>query len=215
MRLYLSSFRFGNRPEELAKFAGLGKRVAVIANARDYQGPEHKAMRCQEEIAKLTELGFKPEELDLRDYFNKTDALAAKLKDFDMVWVLGGNVFLLRTAMELSGADEVLSRRIKDDSIIYAGYSAGGCVLSSTLLPLAVMDDPSVVEKVYGKPAVTTGLKILDYVLVPHFESDHPESAAATKAVLEMEKARESYTAISDGEVLVIDGDGSEETVLS
>lgn len=35
MRLYLSSFRMGDHPEKLARLAGRGASVAVIANAMD------------------------------------------------------------------------------------------------------------------------------------------------------------------------------------
>lgn len=40
MRLYLSSFRMGNRPDQLVALAGGGGKVAVIANAKDAESVE-------------------------------------------------------------------------------------------------------------------------------------------------------------------------------
>ncbi|MBC7581862.1 Type 1 glutamine amidotransferase-like domain-containing protein [Aeromicrobium sp.] len=215
MKLYLSSYGFGNRPEEILKLAGANLKVASIMNAYDYQATEQRTVKGNEQLATLRELGFEPEEVDLRDYFGKSGELAAKFQLFGVTYVGGGNTFLLRTAMQLSGLDRILVTRIRDDSLLYAGSSAGSCVLSPTLGPLAVMDDPEVVQQVYGVPAVTSGLGILEYVFVPHYMSDHPASDAAEKAVDAMEKAQISHMALTDGEVLIIDGDGSEETVVS
>ena len=43
MRLYLSSFDLGNRPEELVALAGSARRAAAIVNALDHW-PEARAM---------------------------------------------------------------------------------------------------------------------------------------------------------------------------
>mgnify|MGYP003394226395 CR=1 FL=1 len=40
MRLYLSSFRNGNKPEELLKLLGEGRRTALICNAMDMVADE-------------------------------------------------------------------------------------------------------------------------------------------------------------------------------
>jgi dipeptidase E len=215
MKLYLASFRFGKRPEELTKFAGAGTKVAVIANARDYQDFGHRAMRCAEEIAQLRELGFTADEVDLRSYFGKPAELEKKLRDCGLVWMSGGNVFVLRSALQQSGCDEILKRRIRDESLVYAGYSAAGCVLSPSLDAYTFVDDQRLVQKVYGLPAPMDGLGLLDYYLEPHYKSDHPESAAVDKEIAQLKAKKLSYLGLSDGEVLIIDGDGSSETVLS
>jgi dipeptidase E len=53
-------------------------------------------------------LGFKPEELDLRNYFEKSKELAKKLSEFGLFWVIGGNTFLLRRAFAQSSIDNWL-----------------------------------------------------------------------------------------------------------
>ena len=41
--------------------------------------------------------------------------------------------------------------------LVYAGYSAGACVLSSTLRGLEIVDDAGAVVRIYGDVAVMTG----------------------------------------------------------
>ena len=65
--------------------------------------------------------------------------LEARLREHEVVWVRGGNVFGLRYAMHLSGADEVLPRLLAEDAIVYAGYSAGPCSLAPSLRGLELL----------------------------------------------------------------------------
>ncbi|MCX6793115.1 MAG: hypothetical protein NTY12_03735 [Candidatus Falkowbacteria bacterium] len=73
MKLYLSSYKFGNHPEELVKLLGENKKAAVIMNAVDYGDPERRSLSTQNQIEKLLELGIEASELDLRDYFSKPE----------------------------------------------------------------------------------------------------------------------------------------------
>jgi dipeptidase E len=55
--------------------------------------------------------------------------------------VSGGNVFVLRQAMKLSGLDQILITKSEHDNFVYGGYSAGCCVLSKMLTPCQVASD--------------------------------------------------------------------------
>jgi hypothetical protein len=65
MRLYLSSFDLGDRPEELLGLTGLARRAAIILNALDNR-PEGRAVWLKEQTDKLVGLGFGVVELDLK-----------------------------------------------------------------------------------------------------------------------------------------------------
>lgn len=80
MRLYLSSYRLGNRPQRLMELAapaaqagaakaGQGPKALVIANACDSLDPAERGPRVDREILALEGLGFSAVELDLRRYF--------------------------------------------------------------------------------------------------------------------------------------------------
>src|SRR5919109_5303802 len=107
MRLYLSSFKLGNRPDRLVSLIGPGKAVAVIMNALD-NFPDDRAQWLAGQIDALAGLGLAATELDLRRYFDRPGELASLLPRFDAVWINGGNAFLLRSAMRRSGFDEAI-----------------------------------------------------------------------------------------------------------
>jgi hypothetical protein len=53
MRLYLSSFRIGSRPDELLALLRGGRRAALILNADDYKTPEDRAASLLRELEEL------------------------------------------------------------------------------------------------------------------------------------------------------------------
>jgi dipeptidase E len=207
MRLYLSSFRMGNRSDQLLGLAGPGRRVAVIANAMDPQPAEERVSGVQREFGALKELGFDPEELDLRDYFLNPGSLCATLRRYDVVWLRGGNGFSLRYALARSGGDTQIRTLLEDDAIVYAGYSAGPCVLSPSLEGFELVDPLEVVQRMYGEPPIWEGLGILDFSFVPHFKSPgHPETEAIDDVVMYLQNHQIAYRTFRDGEVLTVDG---------
>lgn len=162
----------------------------------------------QRELLALRGLGFAAEELDLRDYFLDGFRLATDLRPYDVVWLRGGNVFMLRYALARSSADVELSRLLQKDAVVYSGYSAGPCVLAPSLRGLETVDNPDVVPEVYGDPPIWDGLGVLDYVIVPHVDSpDHPESDGLGLVADLYRSTGVSHRTLRDGEVLVIDGD--------
>lgn len=207
MRLYLSSFRVGNAHDHLVALLHGGDRVAVIANSMD----AYARRGLETEIPALLELGLRPEELDLRDFFATPQATKSALASFDLLWLRGGNVFALRHAMAHSGADDAIVELLRDDAVVYGGYSAGPCVLAPSLRGLEQCDDPSPVEAMYGEPANYAGLGVLDFAFVPHVDSPgHPETEALGRVAREYEETGVAYRAFRDGQVLVVDGQHEE-----
>jgi dipeptidase E len=108
MRLYLSSFRIGSRPDELLALLRGGRRAALILNADDYKTPEDRAASLLRELEELRSIGLEPQEVDLRGFFGRPDALRGHLVTVDLLYVRGGNVFVLRRALHQSGADRII-----------------------------------------------------------------------------------------------------------
>ncbi len=208
MRLYLSSYKLGNFPQELVRLVGEGsKRVAVILNAADFTSVAERAEGLQRQIDLLAGLGFLGEEIDLRKYFNKEQELKEIMSKFGAVWVRGGNVFLLRRAFKQSGFDNIIKELLAEDKIVYAGYSAGPCVLAPSLHGLEIVDPPELLAEGYDKEIIWDGLNILPYSFSPHYKSDHPESGDIDKEIAYMEEHNIPFKAVRDGEVIVINGD--------
>jgi dipeptidase E len=206
MRLYLSSYRVGDRAGSLLALLGSGKKVAIIANALDNISPTARAIFRDEVYdphVELRSLGLETEELDLRRYFGDPGALRTRLGGFDLVWVTGGNAFVLRRAMKQSGFDDVITHMLDRDEIVYGGFSAGAVVAAPTLRGIDLIDDIAEVPAGYDPEPVWEGLGLIDYAIVPHFRSPHPESAAAERAVRHMMSRGMRYRALRDGEVIV------------
>ena len=98
VRMYLSSHRLGDHPEQLLTLLRTPGPVAVIANALDAAPAEIRARGVHDELAALRDLGLTAEELDLRDYFPDHQRLADTLAGYQLVWLRGGNAFVLRYA---------------------------------------------------------------------------------------------------------------------
>ena len=205
MKLYLSSYRIGNEAEELKKWiAKNNNKICIITNARDYSlDKTWTEQRLAIDIAQLEDVGFEVSILDLRKYFNNNNkALKNYLKNFNSVYVVGGNTFVLRQAMKLSGFDEYLKEKMEDSKFLYCGYSAGICVLAKDLQGLQIVDDPH--SNPYGYcETIWEGLGILDYLPLPHFKSDHPESELIDEEVEYCIKNNIRYRTLQDGEVII------------
>jgi len=206
MKMYLSSFRLGDHPEQLLDLVGSNKRVAVIANSIDFgNDPERRKAGVQREIVDLTNLGLQPEELDLRNYFGKPEELEKKLSEFGVLWVRGGNTFILRRAFKESGFDQWIIKQKDNKELVYAGYSAGVCILSPTLKGLEIVDDPNIISEGYKPETIWDGLGLIDFAFAPHFESPgHPETEAVSREVEHYKKEGIKYKTLHDGEAIVI-----------
>ncbi len=207
MKLYLSSYKFGDDPNDLASMFGLNKKVGVIFNAIDFSDDlARRDEGLKKEMDILKSLGLNPEEIDLRHFFGKKEELSKRLLEFGGFWVRGGNTFILRSAFKESGFDEWLVSNKNNTDLVYAGYSAGVCVLSPSLKGSDLVDDPNVFPEGYPREVVWDGLGIIDFAFAPHFESDHPESQSVNGEVAFYKENNIKYRALHDGEVIITQG---------
>ena len=108
--------------------------------------------------------------------------------------------------MKLSGLDEIL-HELKDDKdnpdFLCAGYSAGPCVLTDSLRGMELVDqlDTPYAEQ---KEIIWEGLGLINFRFIPHWQSDHPESADIEKEITYCKEHNITYRALRDGEVMII-----------
>ncbi|MFC9997987.1 Type 1 glutamine amidotransferase-like domain-containing protein [Nocardia sp. NPDC127526] len=206
MRLFLSSYRFGAHQARLLAMVGEPGRVAVIANACD-AWPSAWQSAVTSDLFPLRRLGFQPEVVDLREYVGRTAELERTLSRFPLVWVRGGNTFVLRAQFARSGADVVLKRLLAADALVYAGYSAGACVLTPDLHGLESMDDPEEVRTACGIEPLWDGLGLVDRPIVPHLDSPTDPEGLSRKLVRDYAAAGIRHWALTDDHVVVVDGE--------
>ncbi|MFF5209060.1 Type 1 glutamine amidotransferase-like domain-containing protein [Streptosporangium sp. NPDC000396] len=88
---------------------------------------------------------------------------------------------------------------------LYAGYSAGCCVLAPSLRGLELVDDPGAVRELYGADPLWDGLGLLEYAIVPHYRSEHPESEAVELVAAHYRTENVRHRTLRDGQAIVID----------
>ena len=204
MLLYLSSYKLGNEIEVLKNWIKEnGNRIILIANSRDWslesQAKEESILR---DCALLQQIGFDVKRLDLREYFGKEEKLRQDLEKERAFFAIGGNTFTLRMAMKYSGFDKYLIEISNSDKYLYAGYSAGICVLAPKLNGLDLVDEP--INPYNSDSALYEGINILDFIPVPHYKSEHPESQLVDRVVELFEEKKIKYKALRDGDVIIM-----------
>lgn len=206
MKFYLSSYKLGNKTDKLKQLVP-HNTIGYIPNARDFSSadPDRRKTSIASDIQSLKDLGFECELIDLKDYFDNPKALKEKLQNLGAVFIGGGNVFVLRQAMKLSGFDKIMTELQNNKSFLYAGYSAAGCVLSPKLDAYQIVDDPTDTPYSQLKEVIWDGLGLIDYAFLPHYNSDHPESKAIDKEVQYCKEHNIAYKTLRDGEVIIIE----------
>lgn len=204
MKLYLSSYKLGKDVELLKEWVKNNKKILVIPNALDvFADGERKTNGILDKCKDLQDLGFETEILDLREYFNKENELRAYLENYNSFYVLGGNVFVLRQAMRLSGFDNYLQDISQSENYLYSGFSAGICVLAKNLHGIHLADAPEKDPYNYGS-IIWDGIGIIDYMPVPHFDTpEHPESHLMYDVVKYLQDHNLSYQTLHDGDVII------------
>lgn len=203
MKLYLSSYKVGNEKEVLKNWIDKhGNKICLIPNARDiYPDSERKSNGIQADVNELIDLGFDVTIISLKDYFENKEGLKSRLQEFSAFYVIGGNTFTLRQAMFLSGFDEYLKTIENNPNYLYAGYSAGICVLAKDMHGLEKCDNPSV--NPYGIDTIWNGLGYFDYIFLPHYKSNHKETELIDDCVLYCNNHNIKYKTLHDGDVII------------
>jgi dipeptidase E len=207
MKFYLSSYKLGTSSNELVRMMNSNKKIACIPNALDFTdfNIEIKNRVIGDDVISLENLGLDVQILDLRYYFGKVDSLRKKINEFGAVFITGGNTFILRQAMRASGFEIIFKEILSRNDFVYSGYSAGICILANDLSVFQIVDNPN--DKPYKemRETIWEGLGYLDYIIVPHYKSNHPESAAIDKLVEHCQKNGIPFRTLRDGEVTIIE----------
>jgi dipeptidase E len=193
VRLLLAS----SRPEAGSELVAADSRVAVVLNAQDRAGRRARRRALAEETDHLAGAGLAPAELDLRRYYRRRGSVSDALDDLDLLWVAGGNVFVLREAMRRSGFDAALSGR--ERPLTYVGWSAGACVCGPTLRGLELVDPLP-----RGLKPTWEGLGLVDFALVPHYHSGPPLGAEIDRVVAFWNAQGTPHRALRDGEMIAV-----------
>ncbi|GAA1720688.1 Type 1 glutamine amidotransferase-like domain-containing protein [Kribbella sp. NPDC056951] len=198
MRLLLSSWFLtpDNQPLVLS-----GGRAGIVLNALDGYGVS-RARDYGRESRTLESFGYSCEELDLREYFAGPEELTERLGGLDLVWVLGGNAFVLARAMTRAGFRAAVQEQGQRTDFVYGGYSAGACVAGPDLQGIELMDEPGVLPAGYSSSTRPECLGLVPFRIVPHWRSEHAETEGAELAAAYLAERGLEHRRLRDGEML-------------
>lgn len=199
MKLFLTSA--GLPPETIEEFLKLlGKKPeeTTLCFITTASHPEENKEYVEKDKKRLSELGFKITELDLKE--ENEESLKDKLEGFDLIFVEGGNTFYLLKYIRESGFDKVL-KPFLDKGGIYLGVSAGTMV--------AGLNIESGNWKHMDKNIVNledlTGLKLVPFVFSVHI--DESNIGIIKECV---DKIDYPVIALTDKQALLVDGERQE-----
>jgi len=193
MKLFLTSA--GLPPETTLDFLNLlnkkpeKTRVCFIATASDLEKDKKYVEKDKE---RLSELGFKVTELDLKQENEKS--LNNKLGKFDVIFVEGGNTFYLLKCVRESGFDEAI-RLFLDKGGIYVGVSAGSIIAGLNIESAGWKHADRNIVKLKN----LVGLKLVPLVISPHTDDSNIDA-------IEKCAKRASYTtvALTDKQAILV-----------
>ena len=171
-----------------------GLKVAFIPAAADYK--RVRGGYVSNDMARLKELGFSVEEVDLRKENEKS--LKKKLAGFDVVFVCGGNTFYLMTHVRESGFAKVVLKFL-DVGGIYVGVSAGSMIAG---LNIESATWKHVDRNIAGLKDLT-GMGFVPFILSVHIDDSNLGMVAE-----QAKKANQPVIALTDKQAVLVDGDG-------
>ncbi|HSD56329.1 MAG TPA: Type 1 glutamine amidotransferase-like domain-containing protein [Candidatus Saccharimonadales bacterium] len=199
MKLYLSSYRIPSIAE-LEKLLGKslqGATVALIPNAKDYYVERARDFKVGDLVKYMKRLGLKVEIVDLRTYDN-AETLKSKLAQFDLIWAMGGNTYMLRYEMHRSGFD-IAIKELLDAGSVYGGDSAGALVAGQSIAGVESADEPE-----FAEVLINDGLGLAPFVILPHV--DNPEFADVLPAFRELHKDK-NIIELTDAQAAIFEDD--------
>lgn len=211
MRLFLSSYRAGNHSEKLLGLLNGIDEVGIISNAKDYHEPLRRAQRMDEVYDFFKSVGVVLHEIDLRPYFSKGNS-SEELSKHKFIWLAGGNIFLLRRALEYSGAVSYLTKTVKDASLILGGESAGAVVLGPTFRGFEMegnADNPNFIPESYKSEVIWEGLGLVSYVPIPHCGGEDYGSEVS-RIIKQFDRDKIPHKDMTDDQAIMVSGDKEE-----
>lgn len=172
-------------------------RVAFIPTAA---APYEDKWFMENDLQTYKALGYQIHELDLKE--KNIDQLREATKGIDVVFVSGGSALYLLEHVQKSGFDQLVPELL-DQGTIYAGASAGAMLVAPTLEPAKGFDEGLQLDlQSYD------GLGLVDYLLMPHFDS--PKYADAWQQVQKEHEGMVEFRPLRDDQAMLIQ-DGQEQ----
>lgn len=128
-----------------------------------------------------------------------------RLEAADILLVEGGNTFHLIFWVNKSGLKELLPELLK--TRVYVGISAGSMVMGKSLV---LAGSEKEIVKSIGEEVVEEGLRMVDFLIVPHLNSDYFPELTFDSVEKEARETNDPVYALDDNSAIKVVGSNVE-----
>ena len=163
--------------------------IPTAANVEEYKKYMHLTQKAFEDF------GYEVENFDVSVF--SEEIAKEKLSEAKIVFISGGNTFYLLQELKRKNLITYLKERI-ENGLLYIGESAGSVIAAPDIEYASVIDDKTVATELDDY----TGLNLVDFYIVPHFEEE--PFVESSRNTVELYKDKLDLKLINNKEAILV-----------
>ena len=164
--------------------------IPTAANVEEYKKYMHLTQKAFEDF------GYEVENFDVSVF--SEEIAKEKLSEAKIVFISGGNTFYLLQELKRKNLITYLKERI-ENGLLYIGESAGSVIAAPDIEYASVIDDETVATELDDY----TGLNLVDFYIVPHFEEE--PFVESSRNTVELYKDKLDLKLINNKEAILVE----------
>ena len=166
--------------------------IPTPTNVDEYKKYIHLTQKVFEDF------GYEVENFDISVFSEET--VKEKISETKIVFVSGGNTFYLLQELKKKNLISYLREKI-ENGLLYIGESAGSVITAPNIGYADIVDDKALATELNDY----TGLNLVDFYVVPHFEEE--PFVESSRKVVELYKDKLDLKVINNKEVVLVEND--------
>ena len=166
--------------------------IPTATNVDEYKKYIHLTQKAFEDF------GYEVENFDISVFSEET--VKEKISETKIIFVSGGNTFYLLQELKKKNLISYLREKI-ENGLLYIGESAGSVITAPNIEYADIVDDKALATELNDY----TGLNLVDFYVVPHFEEE--PFVESSRKVVELYKDKLDLKVINNKEVVLVEND--------
>ena len=166
--------------------------IPTATNVDEYKKYIHLTQKVFEDF------GSEVENFDISVFSEET--VKEKISETKIIFVSGGNTFYLLQELKKKNLISYLREKI-ENGLLYIGESAGSVITAPNIGYADIVDDKALATELNDY----TGLNLVDFYVVPHFEEE--PFVESSRKVVELYKDKLDLKVINNKEVVLVEND--------
>ena len=164
--------------------------IPTATNVDEYKKYIHLTQKVFEDF------GYEVENFDVSVF--SEEIAKEKLSEAKIIFISGGNTFYLLQELKRKNLIPYLKERI-ENGLLYIGESAGSVIAAPDIEYASVIDDKTVATELDDY----TGLNLVDFYIVPHFEEE--PFVESSRNTVELYKDKLDLKLINNKEAILVE----------